>query len=107
MTLAELERLLDSKRRQLLQEQRQRAAFDYKLADLIGISVSRIYSKGAALPSIETAYPGLFSEEEAAERKEQQRIELSALRFKLFAAAYNKRHNKEVVTDGAGTEGSD
>lgn len=95
MTLAELERLLDSKRRVLRQEQQQRAAFDYTLADLIGRSVARVYNSGNKLPDISEAYPSLFDSQEVQERKEQQRAELSALRFRLFAQAHNQRM-KEV-----------
>lgn len=96
MTLAELERLFDSKRRQQKREQQDKAYYDYRLADLIGRSVGRIYSSATKMPEIYEAYPGLFDEVEIQEKREQQQIELSALRFRLFTDAHNKRYKQEV-----------
>jgi hypothetical protein len=62
------------------------------LADLVGHSVGRIYSQNAKMPTIKEAFPSLF--EETAEEKEQQaaaNMELSALRFRQFAQALNKK----------------
>ena len=91
MTIAELERAVNSYRRVKLAEARQKANFDYTLADLIGRSISRIYSDSAYLPDISEVYPSLFDAEKVEEEKQQKKDELSALRFKQFAQMHNKR----------------
>jgi hypothetical protein len=96
MSLAELYRAVKSKQRVKLQQQKERAAFDYILADLIGRSVARLYSSNAKLPEITEVYSGLFDTQELREKRQKQVEELSALRFKQFAQAYNKKFNKEV-----------
>lgn len=80
------------------QEQKRQANFDYILADLIGHSVARIHSSRNKMPSIVEAYPSLYAEEE---RAQEEKDELSALRFKLFAQSYNQKfkNNKEVLND--------
>jgi hypothetical protein len=96
MTLAELERAISSKKRIKKQQDQERAAFDYILADLIGRSVARIYSSSAKLPEITEVYTTLFDNQGYQEKKQEQLKELSALRFKQFAQAHNKKFNKEV-----------
>lgn len=96
MTLAELERALDSKRRVIKQQYQDRAFFDYKLADLIGRSVGRNYHSSTKMPEIYDFYPSIFDKEEIERQRAEQLAELSALRFKLFTNSYNKRFNQEV-----------
>lgn len=96
MTLAELERAISSKKRVKKQQDQERAAFDYILADLIGRSVARIYSSSAKLPEITEVYTTLFDNQDIQEKKQEKLEELSALRFKQFAQAHNKKFNKEV-----------
>ena len=96
MTIAELDRLIESKKRIQKREQQDKASFDYILADLIGRSMARLYSSSARMPEISAAYPTLFDSEEIQEKKQEKKDELSALRFKQFAQAYNKRFDKEV-----------
>lgn len=96
MTLAEVNRVVESKQRIQKREQQERASFDYILADLIGRSVARIYSSSNKLPAIEEVYTSVFDAKELQEQKETKQAELSALRFKQFAQAYNKKFNKEV-----------
>ena len=96
MTIAELERLIESKKRIQKREQQDKASFDYILADLVGRSIARIYSSSTRMPEISAAYPTLFDSEEIQEKKQEKKDELSALRFKQFAQAYNKKFNKEV-----------
>lgn len=95
MTIAELERLIESKKRAKAQRDKEKASFDYILADLIGCSVSRIYHSANKMPELHEAYPTLFDSEEIEEKKQEKLDELSALRFKQFAQAYSK--NKEVA----------
>lgn len=97
MTLAELERAIESKKRVMKREEQKRASFDYVLADLIGRSISRIYSSSAKMPEISEAYPTLFNSEEIQEKRQVNKDELSAMRFRRFAQAFNK--NKEVSNE--------
>ena len=95
MTLAELERLVESKKRTQKVQAQERASYDYILADLIGKSISRIYSSSAHMPEISEVYPTLFDTKEIEIQKQEKKAELSALRFKQFANSYNKKF-KEV-----------
>ena len=98
MTIAELERALESRRRVKKLEAQERASFDYALADLIGRSVGRLYASSNTLPDISAVYPTLFDSEEIQKRKQAQQAEISALRFKQFAQTFNKRF-KEVAIE--------
>lgn len=91
MTFAEIDRAIDSKKRMDKLQAQEKAYFDYTLADLIGRSMSRLYSASAKMPSIEEAYPTLFN----ANRQQARKDELSAIRFKQFAESYNKRWAKK------------
>jgi hypothetical protein len=93
MTLAELERAFDSRKRVLKAQAQERASYDYILADLIGRSIARVYSSANSMPDITSAYPSLFDNEEIKEKKVEKRNELSILRFKQFADSYNKKFN--------------
>lgn len=91
MTLAEVNRVVESKQRVDKRKQQEKASFDYILADLIGRSVARVYSASNKLPAIEEVYSSVFDAKELQEQKETKQAELSALRFKQFAQAYNKK----------------
>ena len=99
MTLAEVIRAIESKKRKQKLQAQERASYDYILADLIGRSVSRIYSNSTRLPQIYEVYPTLFDGVEMEEQKQQKQMEISAIRFKLFAQSYNKKHTTEVAKD--------
>ena len=94
MTIAELIRAIESVKRVKQRNLQEKAHFDYKLADLIGKSVSRIYSASNAMPDISEAYPSLFDSEEVEEIKSKKQDELSAQRFKQFAQLYNANFHK-------------
>ena len=98
LTIAELTRLIDSKKRMSKARAQEKASFDYILADLIGRSVARIYNSSNTIPSIAEVYPSLFESKEIEERKAAKKDELSALRFKQFADSFNKRF-KEVAKE--------
>lgn len=98
MSFAELERALASKRRIIKQQERQKASFDYILADLIGRSMARLYSSSNEMPKINDIYPSLFSEIEVSEKQKERKNELSALRFRKFAAAF-KPKTSEVAKE--------
>ncbi len=95
MTLAELDRYFKSRQRQIKAEQRNKASFDYILADLIGRSMARLYSSSAKMPSIADAYPSLFSNEETRVANNQQRFMAG---LQQFAQSYNKTF-EEVAKD--------
>ena len=95
MTLAEAIRAVESRKRVMKAEAQQKASFDYILADLIGRSVSRIHSAANKMPQLYEVYPSLFDAEILEEQQQQKKDELSAMRFKQFAAAFN---NKGVNT---------
>lgn len=96
MTLAELERALESKKRMLKQQAQEKASYDYTLAELIGRSVARIYSSSSTMPAIEEVYPTLFDTKAIEEQKRERQAELSAIRFKQFATSFNKNFKKEA-----------
>lgn len=97
MTLAELERAIESKRRVDKLKAQEKASFDYILADLIGRSIARVHSSANKMPEIGEVYPTLFDSEEIKQKKQEKKAELSALRFKLFANAYNDKFKKEAA----------
>lgn len=91
MTLAEVERAVESKKRVQKMEAREKANFDYILADLIGRSISRIYSSSAEMPNIADIYPSIFDKEEVEEAIQEKKNELFAARLKQFAQSHNKK----------------
>lgn len=98
MTIAELNRAVESKKRCQKREAQEKASFDYILADLIGRSIARIHSSSNHFPQIYEVYPALFESKEIEEQVQEKKNELSALRFKQFADSYNKKF-KEVAKD--------
>lgn len=96
MTLGEVIRAIESRNRVLKMEAKERAAFDYTLAELIGRSVARIQSSANKMPEISAVYPSLFDAAEIQKQQQAQRDELSVIRFKQFADSFNKRF-KEVA----------
>ena len=96
MTLAELNRAVESKKRVKMREAQEKASFDYILADLIGRSIGRLYNSSNKLPSLSEAYPSLFDAASEEEKVQKKKDELSALRFKQFAQSFNKKFDKEA-----------
>lgn len=91
MTFAELIRVFESKRRTDKAKAQEKASLDYLLADLIGRSVARIYSSTAKMPDISEVYSSLFDNEEVQEKRQEQKNQLSILRFKHYAENHNKK----------------
>lgn len=98
MTLGEVERAFKSKKRIQEAHEKEKAIYDYILADLIGRSVARTQSSANKMPDISEAYPWLFSSQEIEEKKQEKKDELSAIRFKLFVSSFNKKF-QEVAKD--------
>lgn len=99
MTLAELTRAIESKKRVQLQEAKEKACYDYILADLVGRSIARIYNSSAHLPHISEVYPSLFDSTEVEKQKQEKRNEMSVIRFKQFAQSFNKRFEEVGKTE--------
>lgn len=91
MTKAEVERYMEGAVWRL----RMQAQFDYKLADLIGVSVARLLDKDVNMPGIKEAYAAIFDEESEEEKQAKQQeanMENSINRFLAFAQQHNARH---------------
>ena len=97
MTLAELIRAIESKKRVQTTEAKEKASSDYRLADMIGRSIARIYNSNNKIPEISYFYPNLFDSEEIEEKKQERKDELSVLRFKHFADSYNKKYISQRI----------
>jgi hypothetical protein len=102
MTPAEIDRYIKSRNRVRKIEAQQRASFDYILASLISKGTAIIMGSKESFPTVEEAYPDLFSDlqKKREEKIIQQKMNLSALRFKQFAQSYNSKFkDKEVPTN--------
>lgn len=100
MTIIELKRAINSKLRVKKIEAREKATYDYTLAQIIGRACGMAFGTvKTEFPEIASVYPTLFDSEEIKQRKQEKQAELSALRFKQFAESFNQRFNKEVAKD--------
>lgn len=99
MTIGELTRAFKSLQRVEKQRAREKAIFDYNLADMVGRSMARLYSSTATMPDISEIYPSLFDSVEIQQQRQAKQAELSALRFKQFAQSFNKRFHKEAAKE--------
>ena len=99
MTIGEVTRAIESKNKLIKIEAQERATYDYIQAQLIIKGVSICLGDKSAFPTIEEAYPKVFEDiiREREEAIQQQKTDLSALRFRQFAQSYNNNFkNKEV-----------
>ena len=100
MSIAELVRAVKSVQRVKKFEAQQKASFDYTLAQAIGRACGIAFgSIKSEFPDISGLYPTLFDSAEVKQKKQEQKAELSALRFKQFAESFNQRFHKEVAKD--------
>ena len=90
MTLKEVIRAVEAKQKVEKLELKQKAIFDYKLANLISIGFAN------KLPDIWDMYPTLFNTEEEKQKREQKQAELSVLRFINFAESHNKKYSEDT-----------
>lgn len=98
MTLTEIERQMKSNIRVRKYEEKKQAIFNYIQANLIVKGVSLVLGDKSKYPPIEEVYPELFADEvESRQAKiEEQKMSLSALRFKQYANFHNSKYTKEV-----------
>lgn len=87
MTIAEIERYCEGAVWRL----KQQAQFDYSLANLVGLSVNRLFDNNSEFPSIEDVYPHLFEKELAEKQKENIATQKSINNFMAFAMANNSK----------------
>ena len=101
MTLAELDRYVESQKRIAAIKAKEKATFDYIHARLIGRAVGNCFAKNGEFPELYEAYPSLFKDDskQIAEERENKKVQLSALRFKQFADAYNKKQQLQGVAN--------
>lgn len=95
MTKAEIERYMEG----AVWRMRMQAQFDYKLADLIGVSVGRLIDNNIEMPEVQRAYSVIFDDEtpEAKEEREQTaKMESSINNFLAFANRHNAKLSKGV-----------
>lgn len=99
MTIAELDRYVDSRKRILKLEAKEKASSNYIQAVLIGRVMLSAFDSNITIPKIHEVYPTLFEENKVAEEQliEQQDL-LSALRFQKFAKSFNEKYYKEEQT---------
>jgi hypothetical protein len=99
MTIAEVLRAIESTNRVKKAEATERATLDYILASLITKGVGITLGSKETFPTIEAVYPSLFTDiqEEEKRKMQEQKNNLSALRFLQFAQSYNKKFKDKEV----------
>lgn len=95
MTLAELNRYADSFQRVQKRKAQDKAVADYRLADLIGVSIARIYSSEIKYPEIYDVYPAIFDKDVIEETKEKERNKRTNEWLTSFAESFNKSKIEE------------
>lgn len=95
MTLAELNRYAESYKRVQERKAREKASYDYRLADLIGYSIARLYSKDAQYPEIYDVYPAVFDKKAIEEAREKAQNQETFNWLKQFAESFNNTNTKE------------
>jgi hypothetical protein len=98
MTIAEVNRAIQSRNRIQKQREKEKASYDYVLASLIVKGVSITLGSKDKYPSIQEAYVGVFEDQEEKQQEaiQEQKDKLSALRFLQFAQSHNQRFKEEV-----------
>lgn len=95
-TYGEMLRYMKAYSNILLRERQDKASFDYQLSNLIGISVSRLFSSDSKFPEIYDAYPSIFEPPSEEEVAMAEVIKLQS-RMEEYAAHHNaKKQIKEI-----------
>lgn len=96
MTFAELNNYSKSYQRVQKYKAQEKALADYQLANLIGYSMARLFSKEVKYPEIYDAYPAIFDKEMIEEAREKDRQKKTNQWLTQFAQSFNQSHKKEV-----------
>lgn len=98
MTLGEVNRHITSRNRMLKIQAQEKASYDYIQANLIIKGISKVLGDKSAYPTIQEAYPQLFDDivKEQEAKIQEQKDNLTVLRFKQYANFHNKKY-KEVA----------
>lgn len=84
--------VMDAFNKAEMRRMKEEAINTYQLADLIGISVSRLMNEKATYPAIHEVYPNLFDAPEPKEQQQDWRIMKE--RLMGFANAHNKKRGE-------------
>jgi hypothetical protein len=87
-TYGEMLRYMKAYSNILLRERQDKASFDYQLSNLIGISVSRLFSSDSKFPEIYDVYPTIFSPP-----SEEDIAMAEAMKMKARMIEYTEQHN--------------
>ena len=87
-TYGEMLRYMKAYSNILLRERQDKASFDYQLSNLIGISVSRLFSSDSKFPEIYDAYPTIFDPP-----SEEDLAMVEAMKMKARMIEYTEQHN--------------
>jgi len=89
MTFGEISETINAYNRRKKTEMQWQASVQYKLADLVGISVGRLLDSNIEFPTLETSFPGLF--EDVVENEKQQDWRILKERMMDYADQWNNR----------------
>lgn len=94
MTIAELNRYLQSWQRRTKREAQERAAHNYILAGLVGRSIASYFSEEIEMPKVEEVYSSLFTDkaEETKQKQQELETEVAVARFKQFVNFHNEKY---------------
>lgn len=92
-TLAQINRYVESYNKQQENQLQEKAYFDYQLANLIGLSVSRLLNKNAKYPEFRKAYPFIKRGTEK-EVDEEWEMEKQHIKLMEWAEQMNKKFEK-------------
>ena len=87
-TYGEMLRYMKAYSNILLRERQDKASFDYQLSNLIGISVSRLFSSDSKFPEIYDVYPTIFSPP-----SEEDIAMAEAMKMKARMIEYTEQYN--------------
>jgi hypothetical protein len=93
MTYGEIINAIQSYNRVYERQQKEKAVFLYKTADLIAAGIGTLFDENATFPQIYEAFPSLFQKEKALMQKAEvdKAIELYKANFVAFAENHNSR----------------
>lgn len=86
LTPGAVTRFLEASNERRKRDLQTEAAMLHRLADLVGISVARLFGKNVKLPNVRESFPGIFDYD-----PEEERMQRSISNFKAFATAYNAK----------------